>query len=514
MKKLLALIVALPLLCITAHAQNVFQTTNGGIDDDGAVAIVPSGDGGVVVAGFSSSYGLGLVAAMLQKFDSFGNLVWTQTYGGSANDVFSTLKATADGGFIAGGSTNSFSDFADDDMYLVKVSSSGTVEWSATYGGSSGDNLSDLALTDDGGYILTGRTNSYSAGASNDTYVVKVSGTGALEWSRTYGIPDENDFSANVQQTSDGGYIIAANGRGAGGLLDAFLIKTDASGDTLWTANYGGVGNDYATAVHETSDGGYALAGYTASFGAGSHDFMLIKTDANGNLQSLKTHGTAEDEQANAMLALGNDHVLLSGASGLDQGVLAMRLNAAGDMVWARTYGEEAGDGLGSTMTPDGGFAFASTTWSGASLNSTAIKVTGTGQAACFEGIATPALSTASATTGRGLVVLTGAQTETQTAIGTAATPGVTQTCNAVGIAELAPTPVQLYPNPATEVCTLEMGPDVRQVVVRSVYGQVVASYPAQGNTLQLDVSSLARGLYLVETQSPKTTSVSKLLVQ
>ena len=165
--------------------------------------------------------------------------------------------------------------------------------WTRTYGGTNLDEGNSVQQTSDGGYIVAGSTSSFGAG-SRDVYLIKADASGDTQWTRTYGGAD-NDVGQSVQQTSDGGYIVASWTESFGaGVYDVYLIKTNASGDTLWTRTYGGPGDDLGQSVRQTSDGGYIVAGSTASFGAGYDDVYLIKTDANGS--------TAAEEPANPLL--------------------------------------------------------------------------------------------------------------------------------------------------------------------------------------------------------------------
>ena len=152
--------------------------------------------------------------------------------------------------------------------------------WERTYGGSDDDEGYSVAQTSDGGYIVAGRTRSFGAG-EYDVYLVKTDGLGDTIWTRTYGGGGE-DLGYSVALTSDGGYIVAGytGSFGAGG--DVYLVKTDAVGDTILTRTYGGSSDDWGYSVAQTSDGGYIVAGRTASFGAGGSDIYLIKTDSLG----------------------------------------------------------------------------------------------------------------------------------------------------------------------------------------------------------------------------------------
>ena len=205
------------------------------------------------------SGGPGPAAATLQKLDDQGNLLWSKNYGGNGFDSFEALLQTSDGGFLAAGFATSFSAGGDDDFYVLKADADGTVEWSTSHGGTGGENAAALAPASDGGYVVVGQTNSYSTGASNDVYLVKLSSTGIFEWGRAYGTASENDFARDVQPTSDGGYIICGSGSGVAGSLDALLIRTDVNGDTLWTRKFGGPELDHGNSVRETSDGGFQI---------------------------------------------------------------------------------------------------------------------------------------------------------------------------------------------------------------------------------------------------------------
>jgi hypothetical protein len=132
----------------------------------------------------------------------------------------------------------------------------------------------------DGGYIIAGFTCSFGAG-SNDIYLVKTNASGDTLWTRTYGGTND-DYGLYVQQAPDSGYILTGYTRSFGaGNCDVYLIKTNVQGDTVWTRTYGGTSHDYSYSVQQTSDGGYIIAGITDSLGNG-YDVLLIKTDADG----------------------------------------------------------------------------------------------------------------------------------------------------------------------------------------------------------------------------------------
>lgn len=149
-------------------------------------------------------------------------------------------------------------------------------EWDRTFDGSGDDWASSVRQTSDGGYVLAGSTNSFGAGG-DDFWLVKTDAQGNKEWSRTFG-GSSSDLAYSVQQTSDSGYILAGYTWSFGaGSKDFWLVKTDVAGNKEWDRTFGGLVSDRAYSVQQTADGGYILAGGTGSFGAGCCDFWLVK---------------------------------------------------------------------------------------------------------------------------------------------------------------------------------------------------------------------------------------------
>ncbi|MCK4576076.1 hypothetical protein KAU34_06690 [candidate division WOR-3 bacterium] len=203
--------------------------------------------------------------------------LWTKTYGGTESDIGSSVQQTSDGGYIIAGSTNSFG-VDGTDVYLIKTDASGDTLWTRTYGGINGDQGYSVQQTSEGGYIVVGETDSFGAGFY-DFYLVKTDSFGDTLWTKTYG-GQFYESGESVQQTSDGGYIIGGYTDSFGaGKSDAYLVKTDANGDILWTKIFGGTSFEYGFSAEQTLDGGYIVTGYTWSYGSGYDDVYLIKTE-------------------------------------------------------------------------------------------------------------------------------------------------------------------------------------------------------------------------------------------
>ena len=238
-------------------------------------------DGGYVVAGYTESYGAGSYDVWLIKTDSDGNELWSKTYGGTDNDEAYSVKQTTDGGYIVAGYTESYG-AGEEDMWLIKTDADGNKLWDQTFGGNYYDSANSVQQTNDNGYIVAGYTYFYGA-HNHDAWLIKTDTDGNMLWDQTYGGTGLSDKAESVQQTTDGGYIIAGF-TDSYGTDTAWLIKTDADGNMLWDRTYGGGGfsDDYAESVQQTTDGGYIVAGYAGS-NPGERDVWLIKTDADGN---------------------------------------------------------------------------------------------------------------------------------------------------------------------------------------------------------------------------------------
>ena len=173
----------------------------------------------------------------------------------------------------------------------------GQTMWNQTYGGPAAENCFSLLKTDDGGYVMAGDTYSFGAGNA-DVWLVKTDQYGNQEWNKTFGTADYED-SQHLIITNDGGYLIVGRCTTFGaGDDDLWLIKTDSLGNMQWNKTIGGTGYDKAWKVIETSDGNYAFAGITNSFGAGENDYWLLKTDYLGNVIWNTTIGGTEADGA------------------------------------------------------------------------------------------------------------------------------------------------------------------------------------------------------------------------
>jgi hypothetical protein len=339
--------------CSCASAASMWETTYGGEGNDiGTGETLQASDGGYAISGDTNSSGAGGVDFWLIRTDAEANMLWNKTYGGALDETSGEMCQTNDGGYALAGGTYSFG-AGDSDFWLVKTDADGMSYWNETYGGTGYEYAMAVVQTLDSGYALFGVTESFGAG-SQDFYLVKTDASGNMQWNKTYG-GTTDDYGTSIVQTSDGGYALAGytNSFGAGN-NDFWLVKTDSSGNMLWNRTYGGTGTDNTYQLRLTSDDGYAMAGYTTSFGGFSA--YLVKTDASGNMEWNGTYGSPS--MANSLIQTADGGFALAGFTSTGgQDIYVAKTNASGNMEWNKTYGGTGIDRAYSIMqTDDNGY--------------------------------------------------------------------------------------------------------------------------------------------------------------
>jgi len=249
------------------------------------LSIQQKNDGGFIVAGREiPEYTYGYKTFWILNLDQTGNIDFQGIFRWYFESFIRSIQQTSDEGYILAGYAQSFG-AGEEDIWVLKLSSSGDVEWQLTYGGSSLDRASFIQQTGDEGYVVAGYTRSFGAG-EGDIWVLKLSSSGDVEWQKTYGgINEDNIFS--ICQTPEGGYVVGSNTRSFGaGEEDIWVLKLSSSGDVEWQKTYGAYFDEEASFIQPSTDGSYVIAGSTSSFGNGEEDFCILKLAQDGNIEA------------------------------------------------------------------------------------------------------------------------------------------------------------------------------------------------------------------------------------
>jgi len=355
------------LLGSSLFAQDTLWTrTYGGDDGDQAYSVCQTEDGGYALGGSTWSFGLGQSDYYLVRTDSNGDTLWSRTYGLSFHqDEFREMKPTADGGFVLAG--YAFSEAVDDwVVYVVRTDANGDTLWTRDLGLGQGDAVDE---TGDGGFIIVG-----SIFLSDHTamLLIRTDANGETVWTKVFD-HQHGEFRFNaadaVEETSDGGLIIGGSTQCEPWILHAYLIKTDANGDTLWTRTYATGGYNAFHSVQETSDGGFIVASSMYSEVTWSDDALLVKYDADGNLEWAQCYGTELNEWGNSARETTDGGFIMAGGDmdfmTMDARMYVVKTDAEGNLQWTGNYarttpdGMKVGDGLSVVETEGGGFAAA-----------------------------------------------------------------------------------------------------------------------------------------------------------
>lgn len=262
---------------LDSNGNIIWQKLYVGSSGDYVKSIQQTADGGYVVAGYTFSFSPGVSKIFVIKLDSNGNTSWQKIYGGT-DMAHCSIQQTAEGGYIVGGESSDYN------LLVFKLDNNGNVIWQKKYVGSNGSSSANsIQQTVDGGYIVGGAG---SFGAGDDFWVLKLDNNGSVIWQYTYG-GSHGDYVVDIQQTSDAGYIATGSTESfvdGFSRTDIWVLKLGSTGNIMWQKRYGGTNNEMAYSVQQTGDGGYVVAGYTESFGAGGRDFLVLKLDNNGEV--------------------------------------------------------------------------------------------------------------------------------------------------------------------------------------------------------------------------------------
>ena len=345
-----------------------FVKTFGGSDEDDAVSIVQASDGGYVIAGTTKSTDGDITDKTgtdadywVLKLNQEGDKVWSKTYGGSEDDRATNMTKTSDGGYIlCGYSRSNDGDVTGNsgfqDYWLLKIDSSGNLQWQKSFGFSGSDQAFKVFETVEGNFFATGFLDvTASGGLGNDFtnggqpvsntrnpqhgvgeyWGILMDSQGNKIWRRYFG-GTNNDRSYDTLQTADGGFLLVGASESsdfditdAKGSYDLWIVRLTATGDKLWTKSFGGSEIDIGYSVSKTHDGNYLIVGDTRSNDQdvtnsyGNADVWAVKFNDSGALIWQKNYGGSEFDSARSVKQISNGRYLLSGSTRSSNGQVA-----------------------------------------------------------------------------------------------------------------------------------------------------------------------------------------------
>ncbi|TYQ00015.1 hypothetical protein C7447_101623 [Tenacibaculum adriaticum] len=330
-----------------------WSKTYGGSGDDRGKSIIQTQDGGFAIFGYSKSNDLDVTNNAgdrdfwLAKLDENGNLSWQKSFGFQGRDDGTKLIETNDGGYLitgeldvtaSGGEGNSrtANRHAGGDYWVIKLDNIGNKEWSKYYGGNFTDTPQGIAKTSDGGYIITGTSDSSDVDITNnkgtyDFWIIRISSTGDLIWEKNFG-GSEIDEARAISTINDGNFIIVGDTRSTdidvslnNGGADLWLIKISPEGNLLWEKSFGGSSFDVARSISKTNDGGFIISGSSRSIdngftNQGENDAWILKISSEGNQEWQQIIGGSNIDFLYDAVELNDGTVIAVGESSSNDG--------------------------------------------------------------------------------------------------------------------------------------------------------------------------------------------------
>lgn len=497
-----------------------FQKTYGGIGHDGGYSIDKNLSGEFVVAG-STILNNGSGQAIFLKINSAGDTLWTKSFGDSTA-IFYSVERTFDNGFIGTGITTSG---AGSSIFLEKTDASGNTQWTKKISGINSISSYCISQTADSGYIITGASHTV-APASQQIYLIKTNSIGDTLWTRVYYYGLQRPSSGNyVQQTQDGGFIVAGYQSYQINHLDMILIKTDSIGNHQWTKTFRISTNNIAYCIRQTQDGGFIIASRIGVFGIGTEEeICLIKTDGSGSiLWTSVISGAAGDVVRSVMETSDKGFILAGNTFSFGAGscdACLIKTDSTGNITWAKLYGGTDCDVLNDvTTTANGGYISVGNTRSfgAGDDNIYIIKTDSLGNSGCNENnsaafnVTHPVVFDSSMTP---IIYCDGAVSAVTPVINTGCT--ISTLCTSVAIKEVEKKIVSLVsPNPSSGKFSITAD-KIKGIEIYNLPGVKLhfhlESDKSRGKII-IDLSGYSNGIYFAHIITNSQTLVEKLVL-
>jgi hypothetical protein len=516
-----------------SRAQSSFQRIIGGSDAERAQTIFNTFDGGYLINGASFSFGAGSVDVVLVKLDNQGQTLWSKTYGTIDYDNAEYAIESSDKGIVCAGRSNQQAGLPSSAV-IFKTDSVGNLLWSKSYGGTNNDGLVYIIQAQNNGYAAVGNTQSTSSGSS-DILFIRTDANGDTIFTRSYGTV-EAEYGTSVVQLPNNDYLISGHQTtfvGGPPQADALLIRTDSSGNMLWSKQYGDSLWEDFTAIKILANGDFIVAGSTVTFGAGSYDILLMQTDSSGTPVWSRAFGGSETDAAYDLHILPNSDFIVSGYTesygfGNYQGsdstdIFLMKADAAGNLLWMNAYGDGLQDeAFRSNLASDGGILIAGFTKNyqlSDSLQMMIIKTDSMGISGCHELPVIPVDS--SITMPYQPVVLNTLSGMTYSALSLISSTVTVPNDDAclytkVSSEESVFETIKIYPNPFDNYLHITIHDFNKSAVISifDVFGRVIFNKEVNSFPARIETGLFERGIYLVSLKINYETTWGEVFIK
>jgi hypothetical protein len=509
-------------LAITIGLAQTFQRTFGDTTLDQGKFVLPVSDGGFLILSEKRTSQNDWDIVII-KTNSSGNIIWQRTFGSTGYDNANWAVENTGGDFTVSGYSSMPN--GNNKGLLFNISSSGNLNWAKNYGTLGSEAFYSGAKTSDGGYILTGASILPSA-ALFDVFLVRTDGSGNQLWSKYYGGGMGSLGGFSVAESPEGGFGVCGYIEGSGaGLWDLLFLKTDNSGNLLNTVSYGGTGYDLGQSIVATSDSGFVIAGFSGSFGMGGADGYVIKVSKTGSLIWNKSYGNFGIDALNYCTKTIDGGFIFSGFtdnnSSSSFGVL-LKTDILGNPTWQKAYGPNGnGELLCVKTTSDGGYIASGNTssFSQGNMDVFLVRTDPTGNSWCSDVI--PVLLPGIPTPIMFTPILSSGNRGGESAPAfSLLSNGFTDSTicfSNVGLNENTLSTsfvLSLFPNPTQNKTTINANFEVNEFIVFDLLGKEYARHSPSGKNWEADFSNLPNGIYLIEARGETGSAFTKLILE
>ncbi len=287
---------------------------------------------------------------LLNSINAQPDTIWTKTFGGQSYDLGHDLQLCSDGGFIIGGSTNSFGDMNQKDIWIIRTDSSGDTLWTKRLGGNEEEDTESILVTNDNNYLIVGRTRSFGNGL--EAWIIKMDDNGDTLWSKLYG-GSQNDVLKSVVNNSENelvltGYTTINNN------TEMWILKIDSAGNTIWDKHYGSTATEIGNDIFLNNDSTMIIVGYIFTDNA---DLLIMEIDTDGDTLWTKTYGGNDTDEGYDIIHSNYDNLMIGGMTyswgDVSADALILEVDILGNMLWANTYGGFNADFCNSIVRTD-----------------------------------------------------------------------------------------------------------------------------------------------------------------